>query len=179
MDHESFKEIYIRYSPLVWFVIGKSGVPERDREDTFMETWEAILASMDSFSGRSSLATWIGKIARNKAVDRVRRPVTVPLEEDGLIQPEGTARGVSPNPGRAAVRREAGELLARFLKVLPRERRLVVEQWLEGLSYQEIARRCGRPGDTNYVGKEIFLAKRRLAGMLEAAGISSLENIWE
>lgn len=179
MDHESFKEIYFRYGPLVWFVIGKAGVPERDREDVFMETWEAIFTSRDSFAGRSTLATWIGRIARNKAIDRVRGSVPVPLEEDGLLQPEGTARGVSPNPGRAAVRREAGELLEKFLKVLPRERRSIIEQWLEGLSYREIALRCGRPADTNYVGKEIYLAKKRLAGMLEAAGISSLENIWE
>lgn len=180
MDPKFFKRTYDRYGPLVWFVIGKAGVAERDREDVFMESWEAVFTSWSSFSGRSSLATWIGRIARNKAVDRVRRFVPVPLEESEILQREENSwLGPGSGPDRDAIRREARELLEKFMQGLTRSRRSVIEQWLEGLSYREIAVRHGREGDTNYVGKEIYLAKKQLAEMMASARISSLEDIWE
>ncbi len=180
MDPKLFKETYDRYGPLVWFVIGKVGVAGRDREDVFMESWEAVFTSWASFSGRSSLATWIGSIARNKAVDRVRSFVPIPLEDTEILQrEESTWLGPELGPGRDAIRREAGELLEKFMRGLPRRRRSILEQWLEGLTYREIAARVGRKGDTNYVGREIYLAKAQLAEMMASARISSLEDIWE
>ncbi len=184
MDAELFRDTYARYGSLVWFVIGKAGVPERDREDVFMETWEAIFSSRQSFSGRSGIASWIGRIARNKAVDRVRKNIPLPLDGPELIRRAESGRsGTVPGPDREVVRGEAGELLKKFLRGLPRERRFIIERWLEGLSYREIAARAtgrtGRKADTNYVGKEIYLAKTRLAELLSEAGISSLEDIWE
>lgn len=184
MEPAAFREIYGRYGPLAWSMIGRAGVPERDREDVFMESWEAIFAALESFSGRSSLATWIGRIVRNKAVDRIRKNVPLSLDDAELLhRAESPRPGVTPGSGRDAVRREAGELLRKFFKGLSAGRRLIVEQWLEGLSYREIAKvvaaRTGREADTNYVGKELYLAKRRLAELMSAAGISSLEDIWE
>jgi len=184
MEQGEFRAIYDRYRPLAWSVIARAGVPERDREDVFMESWEAVFSSLDSFSGRSSLATWIGKIVRNKAVDRVRKNVPRPLPAADIVRrAEAGAAGPEPGPERCAVREEAGKLLDGFLRGLPAGRRLIVERWLEGMSYREIAGldavRRGRKADTNYVGKEIYLAKSRLAEMLKAAGIKSLEDIWE
>ena len=185
MEREEFRPIYDRYGPLAWSMIARAGVPARDREDVFMESWEAVFSSLDSFSGRSSLATWIGKIVRNKAVDRVRKNVPRPLAEAELRRRAETApAGPDPGPGRAAVRGEAGEMLGKFLRGLPAGRKFIVERWLEGMSYREIAGRIaasrpGRKADTNYIGKELYLAKSRLAELLAAAGIRSLEDIWE
>ncbi len=184
MDLVDFREVYERYGPLAWSMIARVGVPERDREDVFMESWEAVYSSREAFSGRSSLATWIGKIVRNKAVDRVRKNVSRPLADTDLLRRVEAAPGkADPGPGRSAVRQEARELLDKFLRGLPAGRRLIVERWLEGMSYREISVEVaavrGRKADTNYVGKELYLAKSRLAGMLAAAGINSLEDIWE
>jgi RNA polymerase sigma factor (sigma-70 family) len=184
MEQDSFREIYGRYGALVWSMIARAGVPERDREDVFMESWEAIFASLGSFVGRSSLATWIGRIVRNKAVDRVRKSIPLSLEDAELLHRAETERSEPRSgPGKEVIRREAGELLGKFLQGLPAGRRLIVEKWLDGLSYREIAgqvtERTGRAADTNYVGKELYLAKNRLSGMLSAAGVSSLEDIWE
>ncbi len=184
MDSGDFREIYERYGPLAWSMIGRLGVPERDREDVFMESWEAIFASRESFSGRSSLATWIGRIVRNKAVDRLRRVLPAPLPDGDLLSRlETVEAGRQPGGDREAVRREAAAVLADFIGKLPPRRRLIVARWLEGSGYREIAdlvsARFGRAADTAYVGKELYLAKARLAGMLSAAGIDSLEDIWE
>lgn len=185
MEHTDFRVIYDRYGPLAWSMISRAGVPERDREDVFMESWEAVFSSLDSFSGRSSLATWIGKIVRNKAVDRVRKNVPRPLAEAELRRrAEAVPAEPDPAPGRSAVRGEAGELLEKFLRGLPAGRKFIVERWLEGMSYREIAARIAasrpeRKTDTNYVGKELYLAKSRLAELLAETGVHSLEDIWE
>ena len=184
MEPDDFRNIYERYGPLVWSMIRRLGVPERDREDIFMESWEAVFASRSSFAGRSSLATWIAKIVRNKAVDHLRRTVPVPLsDEDLLYRAEKIRPGLECVGSRESIRREAVELLRDFIGKLAPPRRLIVEKWLEGLSYREIAvlvaERGGRAADTTYVGKELYLAKARLAELLAAAGINSLEDIWE
>ncbi len=180
MDPGEFREVYRRYGSLAWSLIERAGVPERDREDVFMEAWEAVFAGLDSFSGRSGLATWVGRIVHHKAVDRVRKSVPLPLADAEIVSRTDSARPESePGPGRESIRREAGELLKKFLRGLPAGRRLIVEKWLDGSSYREIAVLAGRPEDTNYVGKEIYLAKARLAGLLSEAGINSLEDIWE
>lgn len=184
MEPDDFRKIYDRYGPLAWSMIARAGVPERDREDVFMESWEAIFSSLGSFAGRASLATWIGRIVRNKAVDRLREDVPLPLDDAELLRRAETDRSApSSGPGKEVIRREAGALLREFFRGISPERRLVVERWLEGLSYREIAfqisQRTGREADTNYVGKELYLAKARLAELLDAAGINSLEDIWE
>ncbi len=184
MEQTDFRVIYDRYGPLAWSMIARAGIPERDREDVFMESWEAVFSSLESFSGRSSLATWIGKIVRNKSVDRLRKNVPRPLAEADLLhRVEDSPAGLEPGPDRPAVRKEAGKMLEGFLGKLPAGRRFIVERWLEGMSYREIAeslsRRPGREADTNYVGKELYLARSRLADLLAAAGIHSLEDIWE
>lgn len=184
MEQKDFRAVYDRYGPLAWSMIIRAGVPERDREDVFMESWEAVFSSLESFSARSSLATWIGKIVRNKAVDRIRKNVPRPLADADLRRRiEVSPAKPDPGSGRTAARKEAGELLGKFLGRLPAGRRFIVERWLDGMSYREIAglaaARRGRKADTNYVGKELYLAKSRLAEMLAAAGVSSLEDIWE
>lgn len=184
MDAAGFREIYERYGGLAWSMIARLGVPERDREDVFMESWEAIFASREAFSGRASLATWIGRIVRNKAVDRLRRKVPAPLSDGDLLARLETVRDDRPpGGGREVIRREAADLLGDFIRKLSPRRRLIVGKWLEGLSYREIAElvsaRFGREADTAYVGKELYLARSRLAGMLNAAGIGEMEDIWE
>ena len=62
MDAEEFNEIYRDYGNLVWSMIVKLGIPVSDREDIFLESWEAIFSAFDSFDGRSKLSTWIALV---------------------------------------------------------------------------------------------------------------------
>ena len=48
-------------------------------EDIVQETFLHALTHLDRFEGRSSLGTWLYRIAHNASIDRLRRRVEVPL----------------------------------------------------------------------------------------------------
>ena len=56
---------------------------EQDAEDVLQETFLNAFRAIDSFEGRSSLSTWLYRIAYNAAMMRLRRPnaPTVSVEE--------------------------------------------------------------------------------------------------
>ena len=49
---------------------------EQDAEDVLQETFLNAFRAIDSFEGRSSLSTWLYRIAYNAAMMRLRRPKT-------------------------------------------------------------------------------------------------------
>lgn len=184
----SFDRIFKEHGALVWGIIRKFGLKGPDTDDLFMLIWEAVWESLDDFSGRSKLSTWIGGIARHKCVDYLRKPRLRRLDDPGSIQrleSRGAGEGGEPllTPSRKAVRKEAKEAIERALKELPPAQNLIVKRWMFGFSYREIAEMFnasgGGPVDTNYVGKQLFLAKSRVAAALKPAGIEGIEDIWE
>ena len=56
---------------------------EQDAEDVLQETFLKAFRAIDSFDGRSSLSTWLYRIAYNAAMMRLRRPKarTISVEE--------------------------------------------------------------------------------------------------
>ncbi|MFZ1399529.1 MAG: sigma-70 family RNA polymerase sigma factor [Candidatus Promineifilaceae bacterium] len=56
---------------------------EQDAEDVLQETFLNAFRAIDSFEGRSSLSTWLYRIAYNAAMMRLRRPQarTISVEE--------------------------------------------------------------------------------------------------
>ena len=56
---------------------------QQDAEDVLQETFLNAFRAIDSFEGRSSLSTWLYRIAYNAAMMRLRRPTapTVSVEE--------------------------------------------------------------------------------------------------
>ena len=143
-DPEAFAEIYRAYEEMVFNVaLRLSGDPER-AADLSQEVFLRIYRHLDGFRGRSSLKTWIYRVAINHCRSRLRRR--------GLrIEPFGSAdeNGEDPltrvvDPGRSpedlALAGDAERILQRALLALPRSfREAVVLRDLEGLAYDEIA----------------------------------------
>jgi RNA polymerase sigma-70 factor (ECF subfamily) len=108
----------------------------------------------DRFSGRSKVSTWIFGIARNKALDLLRR------EKRGARVPE--LKLVSPDPAPGI---ERDENVRTALETLSTDHREVVFlTFYEGLSYGEIAQLLDIPEGT--VKSRMFHAKKRLAEVL-------------
>ena len=191
MREREFERIYEEQKNLVWSVVRKFGPPDADAWDLFMVIWEAVLYSLPSYGGRAKLSTWICGIAKNKCLDYIRRRYTNPLagaETIDLPGPflQGLPEGMksSPHsPSRGAMRAEAVEEIGRALEELPARQRKIMELYMAGNSYRTIAEVLNAAGadpvDTNYVGKQIYLAKARLAELLRERGIASLDDIWE
>jgi RNA polymerase sigma-70 factor (ECF subfamily) len=193
MNQDDFESIFEAHGPLVRCLIGRCGIKGPDAEDLFMESWEAVFESLPSFRGRAKLTTWIGNIVRNTCVDHLRKKRPRPCSDDeltALLERGGTLDWLLPgllppgrSPGDEAVRGELKDLVRGALRELPPERRFIVEKWMAGFEYREIAEllaASGRgPADPAFVGKQLFLAKIALLPILKRAGVRSLSDIWE
>jgi RNA polymerase sigma-70 factor (ECF subfamily) len=159
----------------------------RDRavaEEVVQETWLGALTGVERFQGRSSLRTWLVRIAVNIARRRAYRerrcvpfsavgPAGAPAVEDARIAGTGAARG----PGRWASRpvggqtpeervlgNETREVLRAAIAALPPAQRLVVTlRDVEGWPAEEI---CAALGLTP--GNQRVLLHRARAGVRAA-----------
>lgn len=163
-DRGAFQELYQRYyQRLFGFIFKLTRRPEVVEEalnDTLLAVWKGAA----SFAGRSRPSTWILGIAHRqalKALSRQRR-----AERDPEALPDEPADG----PESLAARRELASTLGRALAQLPAEQRAVVElTYYHGCSYAEISSIVGCP--VNTVKTRMFHARRRLRGLLAAAGV--------
>jgi len=67
----SFQEIYERYQPGVLRFLSRL-VGEEEAEDVAQEVFLRVDRGLEGFRGESSMGTWIYRIARNAALDRLR-----------------------------------------------------------------------------------------------------------
>jgi RNA polymerase sigma-70 factor (ECF subfamily) len=119
---------------------------EADAEDVLQETFLSAFKSIDRFEGRSSLSTWLYRIASNAALMRLRRyepdqvSVDVPVERDDGEQMPRQFFDFCCLPEDDLLRAEAREEMTRAIDELPPTLRSVfVLRDIEGLSTAETA----------------------------------------
>jgi RNA polymerase sigma-70 factor (ECF subfamily) len=113
-------------------------------EDLFQETWIRVLERGHQFNDKYTFSTWLFAVARNLAIDHMRRKQ--PASLDGLMNTndEGSAFDV-PATGQASafdmtLQREQNEQIAAGMEHLPAEyREALVLRFQEGMSLEEIA----------------------------------------
>lgn len=119
---------------------------EADAEDVLQETFLSAFKAIDRFEARSSLSTWLYRIASNAALMRLRRKepdqvsVDEPMErDDGDLIPRQLF-DFCCLPEDDLLRDEAREEMARAVDELPATLRSVfVLRDIEGLSTEETA----------------------------------------
>jgi RNA polymerase sigma-70 factor (ECF subfamily) len=110
-------------------------------QDTFAAAWEGI----DTFRGRSSLATWLHRIAYTKFVDSRRSE-----RRAAALHERVTKAALAPDdPLEAAMAAdEARRLYAALDELDTADRALLVLHYLQGLSYREMASVLDEPSGT-------------------------------
>jgi RNA polymerase sigma-70 factor, ECF subfamily len=113
-------------------------------EDLFQETWIRVLERGHQFNDKFAFSTWLFSVARNLAIDHMRRKQ--PASLDGLMDDKDDAAPYDvPETGRASafdliLQRERGEYIAAGMQHLPAEyREALVLRFQEGMSLEEIA----------------------------------------
>jgi RNA polymerase sigma-70 factor (ECF subfamily) len=139
-DERALSELYDRYSRPVYAtgmrLLGDTQLAEELVQDAFTSVWRSA-ASFDP--SRASFATWLYRIARNRATDLDRRRRVRPRSagEHGLYALPG-----GPLPEEAVDAWDVANALSR----LPSEHREVLElAYFEDLSQREISRQTGIP----------------------------------
>lgn len=168
-DEDAFAHLYDRYSPKVMGFLYKfvhdQGVAAEVLQELFIRLWDR----RDQYDPtRARFTTWMFGIARNMAIDRLRRMNRRP----GLIESEAEERQLEqqptgdPNVSDRVDDRLRADRLRAAINELPAEQRLVIEQaYFGGLTRQEIARENDIPLGT--VHSRARLGLQRLGRLLE------------
>ena len=138
-------------------------------EDLVGDTFFAVWQQAAHFENRSSVATWLLAIARYKALNaRERRTLaTEPL--DGVA--EATLVDSKPRPDAVMERDDWARFLRQCVTSLPAEQALLIELvYFRDKSIKETAHLTGLPENT--VKSRMFLARKKLAAMLNAAEVA-------
>jgi len=139
-DETAMADMYDRYSGIVYGValrvLGNTTAAEDVLQEIFLQLWRNPQA-FDANRGR--LPAWLAVIARNRAIDHLRKR---PPEDDIADLPIST--GV--NLESEAAQRLAVDKIRGVLSRLPQEQRRALEMaFFEGMTHSEIAARSGEP----------------------------------
>lgn len=168
-DERALGELYDQIAPwvlgLTFRILQDEDEAEEVVGDVFVQVWRHI----DQHDARRGpLVPWILSIARNRALDVLRRRRRWWRKTERIAEAQGTPEdAVASTPHEAAVpgwpvHREVHAALA----ALPEEQRhVVLLSYFEGLSHREIARRLKQPLGT--VKTRMRMAQQRLTERLK------------
>jgi RNA polymerase sigma-70 factor (ECF subfamily) len=172
-DMKAFGMLIKRYEQTVYNMAYRMLKNVEDAKDAAQEIFLKVFASLNSFRGESSFATWLYRIATNECINRLKRPKFLSLEElrreyeneEKPIEPPQLI-DASPLPEELAERREIQQLVHKAMDELPDHYRLVITlRHLQGLPYNEIAETLDLPVGT--VKTYLFRAKKILKAKLQ------------
>ena len=143
IDAVDWDEVFREELPRVYNYFRYRGFDRPTAEDLASATFEKAWRARDRYRrDRAGVATWLVAIARNTAIDHLRRPrLDVPLE-DAAARDEAT-------PETEAMRAAERRRLAALVGALPeRERELLALKYGAGATNRAIARLMGL-GESN------------------------------
>src|SRR5215469_3600269 len=110
-DRNAFRPIVDRYSEMLFRLAYRITGNEADAEEVVQETFLRAYRKLDSFDGRSSVSTWLFRIATNCSLDLLDRRkrqlqffATDPDADESA--PEARVRSEQPSPERLAYNTE-------------------------------------------------------------------------
>ena len=168
-DRAAFAELFDYYSPRLNAYLLRLGADGATAEEITQETMVTLWRKAELFDpSKSSLATWLYRVARNRRIDVARRDRVdyVDPTEYALDIPDDQ----TPDADGQLDAQTREDVLRGAMEDLPEEQRALVRlAFFDSLSHSEIAMRTGLPLGT--VKSRIRLAFSRLRRTLEAGGV--------
>lgn len=149
---EFFNRYYNSILQYLWYLYHGQAKICSDAEDIAINTFCRAYRDINKFEGRSSLKTWLFRIAHNAAIDFYRSPKNrcslVSLEDNTEIS-ESATHSLSGqkirDPASEAVEKEKQEKIQECLQQLNRDHRIVVTlRLIDGCSIKETAQLMGK-----------------------------------
>ncbi len=146
-DRAAFREVYSATSAKLYGVIlrilHRRDIADEVLQEVYVKIWER---AGDFNPGRASPISWMAAIARNRALDEIRRKRPVSIEDHPEVQDVASD---DESALAAVLRGEDGRRLSDCLTRLePDRRQMVVLAYCEGLSRDELAAKYGQPVNT-------------------------------
>ncbi|TBN52625.1 sigma-70 family RNA polymerase sigma factor [Hansschlegelia quercus] len=167
-DKQAFAALFDHYAPRLVAFLERLGAEPALAEEVMQDTMTALWRKADTFDpAKSSVGTWLYRIARNRRIDLLRRNRGQMVDIDDTAPPVDDA----PQPDEEASSRERQGFIRRAMTMLPPEQMALVRlAFFEERSHSEIAAATGLPLGT--VKSRIRLAFGRLRRSLEADGVA-------
>jgi RNA polymerase sigma-70 factor (ECF subfamily) len=172
-DQNAFADLYKRYQQQVYGYLLRILQDEAGAEDVLQEVFLAVWQGSGKFKHRSSVKTWIYRIAYKRSISWLRRyeRKSSPIQLDEIVD-----SGVGPEETAISAIRIAH--LKRAMVCLPPKHRAVLElAFTQDMSYLEIAEILNCPIGT--VKSRMSYAIRNLSQILLKAGIDHWEGFSE
>ncbi len=173
-DRAAFASLYERSSGHLFAVVLRIQRDRAQAEDLLQEIYVSVWKAAAGFdAARSQPLTWLTHIARNRAIDSLRRANTQPRTESLSVEDDDDR----PNPQEALASSEPGPLdllgqasdkrqLSQCMEHLsPPQRQSVALAFFDGLSHAEVAEQLREPLGT--VKSWVRRALQTLKGCLE------------
>lgn len=144
-DQRAFESLYRETSGTLLGICIRVLSDRSEAEDVLQDVYVAIWNKAGQFDARRARAmTWLGTIARNRAIDRLRA-----LPGHATRAPIDVAESIpdpAPSPAsQAAAATERARLDVCLERLEPRRKALIRTAFFDGATYEELAARSGAP----------------------------------
>jgi RNA polymerase sigma-70 factor (ECF subfamily) len=146
-DKTAFKEIYSRFSQVVYNLALRMLRDKEDAEEVVQEIFLQVWNKAYSYdSERGAVSTWILNIARSRSIDKLRtvgyRQQNIEIDEEKVNSNDGLSRIIED-------REESKNVIRQALDSLPDKQRIAIEiVYFEGLTHLEAAEKLNEPVGT-------------------------------
>jgi RNA polymerase sigma-70 factor (ECF subfamily) len=161
-DEEALRTVIATYGRIVFGVarrvVAEASLAEEVAQDTFLALWRRPGAFDPD---RGSLQSFLAGVARNKAVDLVRREESLRRTKDALV---AEMESESPDPdagGSSGDVEERDEVKSALVQLSPLQREAILLAYWGGRTYREVAVELGIPEGTAKTRLRDGLAKLR------------------
>ena len=148
-DEDALRTAIDSYGRLVFGVasriLGEVSLAEEVAQDTFVALWRRPGAFDPA---RGSLQSFLAGVARNKAVDVVRREESLRRTKETLKAEFETTAGEALDPGAPAAIEERDAVAGALARLSPLQREAIVLAYFGGRTYREVATELGIPEGT-------------------------------
>jgi RNA polymerase sigma-70 factor (ECF subfamily) len=167
-DRDAFAQLFDHFVPRIEAYLSRLGADPATAEEISQDVMLTLWRKAELFDPtKSSVTTWLYRIARNRRIDAVRRDRLDYVDPMGM-ELDDVAEGIAPDAMMDMQQRE--EVLRAAIRELPEEQLSLVKlAFFDSLSHSLIAEKTGLPLGT--VKSRIRLAFARLRRALESQGV--------
>jgi len=145
-DTRAFEVLFERYRRSVLAFLTTWLGDHAMAEDVTQETFVELARRAESLDPKRSVKAWLFRVARNRAVDWLRRRREMPMGEAVLREVDRLPASPADRPDAGLLAEEASARIRRWLAVLPESEREVLRlRFVADLKFREIAMVLNRP----------------------------------
>jgi RNA polymerase sigma-70 factor (ECF subfamily) len=164
-DKAAMHIMFVRHRETVFRFVQKIVRNSAIAEDLVSQVFLAVWQSANRFENRSRVSTWLLSIARFKALNALRGPTCVPIENDAILEIADAADAPDVTLDR---KKTMTTLRACIAKLSPAHREIIDLIYYREKSVTEASQLIGVPHST--VKSRMFYARKQLARILVSVG---------